>query len=221
MQGMAPNALSNHRSVSKPLPSYDLAIALLGKGFITPAEIVAKYPSIMYTEEQLDALAQSFPSDDELHWLQENNFILLPGPSASLRILDIYGLHSPHFKKTRRWPAEGTEMALQDDSVEGEWIAFRKEAVPGSFGKDWRWQQALLSEVEVVPNVAEALWCMMTYKVIRGIFLLSSAYLRTSSRCSSGHRIYVGNFDERGPMVFNYGEGHRHGVLGVASCRKF
>lgn len=65
----------------------------------------------------------------------------------------------------------------------------RKEPVQGSTSKNWNEQQALLSENEVTPNVAEVAWCVTTYKAVRNTHLLPSVYVRTSSLDSGGRRV--------------------------------
>ena len=74
----------------------------------------------------------------------------------------------------------------------------RKGSVPESTGKDWEEQQALLLEVEFIPNIAEEVWGVTTYKAVTDIDLLLKILVRTSSVDSNGNQVNVGNYFEKG-----------------------
>lgn len=214
--------IPNDSGEAKPATPYDLATMILGRDFVSPKEITAKYSSIVYTEEQLDAFESALPSREDLEWLRDNNFILLPGPNSSLSLLDIRNLNTAYFyAKTGGWYAEEKQTFVSNDKTEVRWIALRKEAVPGSYSKNWEEQKALLSGLELVPNAAEAVWCITAYKAVRNINLFRSTYVRTSSLIAVGFRVGVGYFDGKGLSVDYYWGGHRRDGLGLASARKF
>ncbi len=110
----------------------------------------------------------------------------------------------------------------QNDKVETRWIMLRKEPVPKSTSKNWNEQQALLSDDEVTPNVAEVTWCVTTYRAVRNAYLLPNIYVRTSTSSldSGGSRVRVGGFDARGLYVSYYWNDSPHGTLGVSAVRK-
>jgi hypothetical protein len=78
----------------------------------------------------------------------------------------------------------------------------------------------VLSSFEVVPNAAEQVWGMTTYKAVRGVYLLPSVYVRTSSVGSLCGRVFVGFFDENGLVVNGRGDHYRFDHVGVSSSRK-
>jgi hypothetical protein len=97
----------------------------------------------------------------------------------------------------------------------------RKSQVPESTGQSWDEQQALLSDVEVTPYVAEFVWAITTYKAVRDIYLLSNIGVRTSSLDSDGRRIYIIRFnDKKGFSVCGYWSIVRDDRVGVSSARK-
>ena len=107
------------------------------------------------------------------------------------------------------------------DKVDTRWIMLRKEPVAGSTSKNWSEQQALLSDAEVTPNVAEVVWCVTTYKAVRNTYLLPDVYVRTSSLGSDGDRVYVSSFGAKALRVHRCGDDHRYAHLGVSAGRKF
>jgi len=72
-----------------------------------------------------------------------------------------------------------------------------------------------------VPNAAEELWCLTTYKAVRGIHLLPNCYVRVSSVGSDGDRVRVGHFDGAGIGVYSGWDDDRRSDLGVSAVRKF
>ncbi len=210
---------------AKPATPYDLATMILGRDFISPEEIVGKYPTLAYSEEQLDMLEQTLPWQKDLEWLWDNNFILVPGPATAQSLLDVRALaaNTANFcTKSGGWYAEDKQKFANNDKATTQWIALRKEAVPGSFNCTWAEQQAKLSGLELVPNAAEATWCICVYKSVRNISLFRTAYNRTSSVDSDGRRVIVGGL---GPdwlgVVLGDWDGDRGGNVGLSSARKF
>ncbi len=214
--------LPSESGEAKPATPFDLATMILGRDFISPEEITAKYPTLVYSEEQLDALEASLPKQQDLEWLRDNNYILLPGPNSPLSLLDIRNLNTAYFySKTGGWYSEAKQTFASTDKTEVRWIALRKEAVPGSYSKNWEEQKVLLSGLELVPNAAEAVWCITAYKAVRNINLFRSTYVRTSSLDADGDRVHVGSFDEHGLNVSYCWDYNRYGNLGVSASRKF
>jgi len=87
--------------------------------------------------------------------------------------------------------------------VELRWYLLRKDVVPGSMGKAFTEQVALLNECEVVPRACEAVYGFMLYFLARGIRLFANRCARCidlapSNVIPSGGRIDLGNFNETG-----------------------
>jgi hypothetical protein len=118
-------------------------------------------------------------------------------------------------------PPENTSHSGGRASGEHCWIALRKEPVENSLSKDWPEQQVVVKEPMVIPNVAEVVWALTTYKAVRDIYLLENIYVCTNSVDSDGERMYIGHFNTDGLRVSNCWDYNRGYDLGVSASRKF
>lgn len=208
------------RRFSAVTPNYDLARSILGKDFISPEEI-AKSRGITYTDDQLANFGDTVPSQEVLVWCRDNGYMVVAGPNKAMSLLEIRELKSEYFySKTGGWYSGSSETFSWNDKADTRWIMVRKDPVPESTSKTWNEQQALLSEVEVTPNAAEFVWCVTTYKAVRGVNLFASIYARTSSLGSNGPRVFLGVFDARGLYVSYWYGDIRTSYFGVSSARK-
>lgn len=207
--------------LSTKAPDYSVAREILGNDFVSPEEIAAVRPGVVYNPKQLLELGNTVPSREVLEWCRDNGFMVVAGPARPTSLLDIRELERSHFySKEGGWYAADSETFARNDKATCRWLMLRKEPVPGSTSKTWDEQQKLLSSLEVTPNVAEQVWGMTTYKAVRGVYLLPSIYVRTSSVDSSGFRVNVGDFDGDGLGVGHWNDHVRSGHLGVSSSRK-
>ena len=85
------------RRFSAKAPDYGLAQSILGMDFITPEEVSRARPSIVYTDDQITALAESLPSEDMLKWCKDNGYAVMPAPPQACSLLDIREILSAHF----------------------------------------------------------------------------------------------------------------------------
>jgi len=202
-------------------PNYDLARTILGKDFISPEEI-ATARGLTYTDEQLAKFGDTLPTQEALEWCRDNGTMLVAGPPKSMSLLDIRSLKAGYFySKQGGWYSESAQKFARADKVEPIWIALSKEPVAGSLSSNWSEQSNLVVEPMVVPNAAEAVWGLTTYKAVRGKYLLPNLYVRTSSCDSGGDRVNVGHFDSEGLNVNDFWDSNRSGSLGVSVARKF
>lgn len=207
-------------SLTRTLPDYSLAQSILSMDFITPEEVSSARPSIVYTVEQITALAESLPSEDVLKWCKDNGYAVMPAPPTAMSLLDVREIQSAHFySKTGREYAD--EKFARKDKTSFGWTAVKKTPISGSVSKTWNEQNKLLSAFEKVPNAADMSWFITTYFEVRDVRLFESSYVRTSSLDSDGDRVSVGRFDARGLFVSYYWDGSRSGILGLSSGRKF
>ena len=203
-------------------PNYDLARTILGKDFISPEEIAKSRKGVVYTDEQLTDFGDTLPAQDVLEWCRDNGMMLVAGPPKAMSLLDVRDLKSDYFySKKDGWYAEDRQTFSRNDNAESVWIALRKEPIAGSLGKNWSEQSDLISDPMSVPNAAEAVWGLTTYKAVRGVYLLPNLYVRTSSLDSGGRRVHVGIFDAGGLIVNYYWDDDRYGFLGLSGGRKF
>ena len=218
--GFAAYLLTGIRRFSTKAPDYTLAQSILGTDFITPEEVSKARTSIVYTDEQITALAESLPSEDVLKWCKDNGYAVMPAPLTAMSLLDVRELQSGHFSysKTGGWYAD--QKFAREDKTSFRWLAIRKTPVPNSTSKNWKEQGKLLSALEHVPNAAEMGWFITTYFEVRGTRLFESIYVRTSSVDSDGYRVYVGSFDDRGLIVYSWSDDSRNSDVGVSSARK-
>ncbi len=218
--GFAAYLLTGIRRFSTKAPDYTLwRSPFLGADFITPEEVNKARPSIIYTDEQITALAETLPSEDVLKWCKDNGYAVMPAPPTAMSLLDVRELQSGHFySKTGGWYAD--QKFAREDKTSFGWLAIRKTPVPNSTSKNWKEQGKLLSALEHVPNAAEMGWFITTYFEVRGTRLFESIYVRTSSLDSDGIRVYVGRFDAKGLRVDAWFGDFRRSSIGVSSARK-
>lgn len=208
------------RQFGSKQPDYTLAKSILGTDFITAEEIMTARPDVVYSPEQIAQLAATIPSETTLALLKENGYGLMPQPPQASSLLAIRAAKSGHFySKTGGW-YEGVPFA-QNDLTGTRWLAIKKTPVNGSLSKTWGDQVKLITNVEYVPNAAEASWFITIFFDVRGVRLFENMYVRTSSIGSGGDRVNVGGFDAWGLGVGNDWDGSRNDVLGLACARKF
>ncbi|MCR4334643.1 MAG: hypothetical protein NUV47_02865 [Patescibacteria group bacterium] len=204
---------------SAKAPDYGLAQSILGVDFISPEEVSKTRTSIIYTDEQITALAESLPSEDVLKWCKDNGYAVMPAPPTAMSTLDVREVQSAHFYlKTGGWYAD--QKFARENKTSFGWLLIKKTPVLNSTNKNWNEQNKLLSAIEKVPNITEMCWFITTYFEVRGIRLFASIYVRTSSLDSGGHRVGVGDFDAEGLYVSFWLDGYRHDSIGLSAARK-
>jgi hypothetical protein len=220
--GFAAYLAQGLRRFSAKAPDYALAQSILGVDFITPEEVAKARKTIIYTDEQITALAENLPSEEMLTWCKENGYAVMPAPPKAMSLLDVREIQSAHFySKSDGWYAKDKEKFARDDKTSFGWMAIKKTPVDNSTSKTWKEQTALLSKIEVVPNAAEMSWFITTYFEVRGVRLFENVYVRTSSLGSDGSRVSVGCFDSDGLYVYYWwGDNRRDGNFGLSAARK-
>ena len=207
------------RRFSAKAPDYGLAQSILGANFITPEEVAKARSGIVYTDNQIVALAGSLPTKDVLKWCKDNGYAVMPAPPTAMSTLDVREIQSAHFySKTGGWYAD--QKFAREDKTSFGWLLIKKTPVQNSTSKTWNEQGKLLSALEKVPNAAEMSWFITTYFEVRGVRLFESVYVRTSSLDSDGDRVYVGDFDSVGLGVNDWSDDDRNGGIGVPAARK-
>lgn len=201
------------------IPTYETARSILGDDFITPEEVMRARPGIVYTAEQITALAESLPSVDDLKWCRENGHAVMPAPPIRMSTLEIQALKPDlYLYKSDDWYAN-EEWARICKTPQG-WLMIKKTPVIDSTFKKREEQKKLLkSLIEDVPDVAEMCWFITTYFETRGIRLFEKNYVRTSRPDSQSRCVYVGGFSESGLKIDSYWADSRVDVLGLAVAR--
>ncbi len=217
--GFAAYLLEGVRRFGAKAPDYGLAQSILGADFITPEEVTKARPSVVYTAEQITALAESLPSEEMLKWCKDNGYAVMPAPPTAMSTLDVREIQSAHFySKTGGWYAD--QKFAREDKTSFGWLAIKKTPVANSTSKTWNEQNKLLSKLETVPNAAEMCWFITTYFEVRGVRLFEGIYVRTSSLGSGGSRVRVGFFDSVGLGVSFCWDDYRYDVFGLSAARK-
>jgi len=198
----------------------DFARLILGDDFITPEEVTTAR-GLVYTDEQLAGLDESFPSLEFIAQCRGNNEMLIPAPPEALSLLGVREPKRELFRSEEGgWYADPKETFAREDLTDvATWLAVRKDIVPNSTAKKWKEQLPLLSEEEHVPNAAALAWALTTYKEVRGVWLMTDFWARTSSVRSGGLRVILRACDGQ-LSVNDYSDGNRDGVVGVSSGRK-
>ena len=204
------------------MTNYDFAVAVLGQDFISPEEIMKFRKGIIYTDEQLAQFGKTFPTQEIILWCRDNDYILVAGPNRPMSLLEIRDMKNDYFySKEGGWYADVDQKFSQKEKVETRWYMIRKNPVPESTHKNWKEQQSLISDVETVPNLAEFIWAITTYKAVRNTYLFRDGiYVRTSSLCLNGNHAYVSYSGDEGLGIDNYWDGNRHSNLSLSVARK-
>lgn len=203
------------------------ARSVLQDDFVSPQEISASC-GVLYTERQLYEFDSSLPDLPVIEHLRDNGMMLVAGPPTAMSLVDVRALHADYFyskgpdQDDSGWYDEPSEKFATTDKVKAlAWIAVRKEAVEDSFSKNWSGQRALVQAPMVIPNAAEAVWALTTYKAVRDVYLLENRYVRTSSVDSDDDHVYVGYFCAAGLRVNLGWDGEWYSCLGVSAAREF
>lgn len=216
-----PKEQTNERPSSVAKESgYTLAWSVLGADFITPEEVTKDRLCIVYTNEQITALAESLPSEDILRWCKDNDYAVMPAPPTEMSMLGVRRINSIHFfsKYGMRWYTN-EDFAHKDKTSFG-WLIIKKSPVSNSTHRTWRRQVRRLSTLEKVPNAAEMSWFIITYFKIRGIRLFETINIRTSSLSSFGQHVYVGYFTDVCLTVDTWIDDDGYGDIGLSAARK-
>lgn len=193
---------------------------ILGDAFISPQD-VASARGLTYSDEQLQQLAATLPSDLRvLKQLRSDGYMLVAGPPNEMSLLDVRDLNPQLFYSKSGSCSEYSEKFARKDKVGSGWLALRKAPVPDSTLHTWSEQLELVKDTERVPNAAEQTYGMTTYFEVRGIRLFPNRYVRTSSVSSRDGLVYVGRFGVRGLSVVGWVGGGRYDGLGVSSSWK-
>ncbi|WP_295556717.1 hypothetical protein [uncultured Hyphomicrobium sp.] len=199
----------------------------MGQDFISADEIAA-FRGLSYTEDQFIELGKKLPDQAIIEQLRDSGMMLVAGPPTTMSLVDVRDVRADFLyskgpdRDDEGWYDDASEKFAETDKVEAlAWIAVRKEAVEDSFSKNWQEQQALIQEPMVIPNAAEAVWALTTYKAVRDVYLLENLYVRTNSVDSDGDRVYVGGFGTAGLGVYGSWGDRRLSGLGVSAARKF
>lgn len=187
--------------------------------FISPEEVTKARPSIVYTIEQITALAESLPSKDILKWCKDNGYAVIPAPPTAMSTLDVREIQSDHFfLRSGGWYAD--QKFAHEDKTSFGWLLIKKTPVAGSTSKTWYEQNKFLSVIEKVPNAAEMSWFITTYFEVRGVRLFEDVHVRTCSLDLGGDRIYVGSFGPDGFGVSVGWDDRRYDFIGLSAARK-
>lgn len=216
-----PRVEGNSLEISAKNPTdYEIARFILGRDIIFPEE-VAKAFGFFYTDEQLRHFEYILPPIKVIKWCSENDHMLVAGPPRELSLLGILAEKPDILKSLIDLNfIEGKEFSWKD-KVGSNWLLLRKGEALTSTLRTWREQRKLLSKLERVPNIAEAVWGFTTYKEVRGICLIAHINLRTASVISKGKHVRIGYFNSRNGFHINDVEDNRRDFnLGVASVLK-
>ena len=208
-------------------PTYELACSILKCDFITPEEVLAARNLVEeYTSEQFRQFDKTLPSEDILHWLRDNNYMLVAGPPKPMSLLDIFHLNPRIFCSSngdRSTEEEKLKKLSCKDKVGTNWLTLRRGiGYESIFPKKRKEQLKMLSKEERVPNIAEAAWCFTTYKKVCMQGPSFDKFFRTSSTSSVSRKrnhIYIG-FSNKGILHIDSCSDNQHDYHYIAVSRK-
>ena len=217
--GFAAYLLAGIRRFSMKAPDYALAQSILGVDFITPEEVTKARPNVVYSDEQVAALAEAIPSVELLEWCKENGYAVMSAPPTAMSTLEVRALKPDLFySKTGGWYAH--QKFASEDKTSSGWLLIKKTPIADSTSKMWGEQNKLLSKFETVPNAAQMCWFITTYYEVRGVRLFEGVYVRTSSLILNGVNVRVGDFVSDRLHVLDCRNDYRIGNLGLSAARE-
>ena len=205
-------------------PKYRLVKKILGKDFISPEEIMRSRKGIIYSNEQLSKLSETLPTQEILEWCRDNNYMLVSGPNCPMSLIDIRNLKNSYFySKGIEWYDD--REFVQNDKVEFKWYMIRKNILlnnndlPKSIIEYCDYHQ-LFSKVETVPNVAEFVWVITTYRRVSRICLFVTNHaIVSNSELYPAIFITVGFYGSHLVVDYIY-DSQCHKNVGLSVARK-
>ena len=195
----------------------EAARELLGDDFISPEEI-ASARGLRYSEEQTAELYRTLPNRGTVEWLEQNGYTLVAGPPYEVSLLDINSRFL--LAGGDDWRTNERETFAREEKVSCRWYMLRGGWTPNSPGKTWSEQVSLLQSGETVPTAVELLWALTSHKAVRGTYLVSDMFLRTSSVDANGNHVYVARQNEGGFYLSGWDDSSTSDRLGLASARE-
>ncbi len=200
---------------------YQLAQSILGDDFILPGDISLSCTGIKYENGVLVDLGKSVPDERILVKQKRHDLVLVSGPDKEMNLLEIYALFPQLFYgKTGTWYSGSREVFARQDKVGPGWIAFRKQPIRLSLGKKWLDQCTVLPRQEAPANIAQAVWCVAIYEIVRKIKLYQNTWGRTSSilgTCDQSHVAFGREFAHEGLMLDGWNDSIQKENTGIAS----
>lgn len=200
----------------EPSTSQKRAREIMGENFFGVEEAI-KHFGVNPSSAQTTALAEVPFTEDALTCCKDTHILVVVFPMS---ILDIRGKveRTLFFSHEDSWY---NREAFAKDGGEIGWHLVRKTSVPDSTSKTWDEQQALLDKYEETPSARVMVYTIIGHYLATGerLFFEGLPVVRTSS-VAGGRRVRVGGFDGRGLYIDYWGDGYRHGCLGVSSAQK-
>lgn len=198
---------------------YSLAVRILGDDFIPP-ELIAETRGFSYDESLLGKFRENVPSEATLNWCHRCGFILVAGPPTPMSILEVRRINPLKFHcGTGGWYDKKVQNFSTTDRVGTTWLALRKEPVLDSEDKTWSDQVKIVRTPIFIPNIAETMWGLLLYDVIRSIRL--DMFTRTSSIDNNSNHVIADVPKSGGLHLAQMPDGQRSEALGVIAARRF
>ena len=198
----------------EPTTSQKRAREIMGKNFFGVEEAI-KHFGVNPSRQQLAALSEIPFSEAVLEQCKGTHVL---AAVFLLSILEVRGkVQDKKLFYNQDWY---NNEPFAKDHGEVSWQLVRKTPVEDSFSKDWSEQQALIAKDDEVPTAQVMVYTIIGHFLATGKRLFEKVYVRTSSLCSDGDRVYVGDFGSGGLDVSCDSDDARSVYLGLASVRK-
>jgi hypothetical protein len=150
--------------------------AVLGHNHIKPQEVSQQF-GWEYTPEQLETLYAVLVENEILLWLSANQCALVPLPPTVMDIREVLHLDSPAAD------AKPVDYAEPVSLKAGGWLVVRYGG-SGTVFASWQPTERML-------NAAETIYGVTLYQKLRGVNLLESSFVMTSTQLRNGRRAHV------------------------------
>jgi hypothetical protein len=203
-----------------PTSMEKLALRIMGNDIIFPLEITEAH-GLSYTDNQVELLSVTMPTFEVMEELNKNGFAQMPLPPEPLSLLDLLNGRPEYFysthSKTPPWYADPEQTFARNEKTGFGWIVVKKAPIK-STSSNWDGQnKVILSGVGEgrMPNAAEMVWFISTFKDVRDIWLFPETYVHTSSVAANGNPVFVGRCDSDGIGILNHNGISCGGSVGV------
>jgi len=196
----------------KPTASQKLARKIMGRNMFGVEDAI-KYFGLNPTRHQIAVLAE-VPFSPALLRLKRHTHVLVA--KFPLSILDVRGVVDDKFFHYQNWFNDHL-FAQERGSV--SWELVKKTPKNKSFSSGWLEQVEMINEGDKVPSANLMVYTIIGFWRATGRKLFKASYVRTSTKCFSGKRVYIGYTQEGLRIHYGWESSHKP-YIGVAVSRK-
>jgi hypothetical protein len=196
----------------EPTVSQEQARKIMGKNIFGIEEAIRHY-GVNPTRRQLHALSEIPFTPALLHFKKHTHVLVAKFPVSIIVVRSHVDTKLFHHQT---WY---NHQLFAEEQEAVSWELVKKTPKSNSFSLGWCEQKDLIGENDKVPSANVLVYTIIGYWIATGRKLFRKTYVRTSTTCLSGKRVYVGHTD--GGIRINYcWENCPKSYVGITSSRK-